>query len=947
MLFRGLLMFAAVALAPLAAWGDDKSADLDWSSWQHLPVFHNGRMMPLNTFAHMAVEKIAGRPDPRLAPPDGAGKAPGLFPGGEPREFTAAELLFSWLVAPERWQEVSFLTAGHEDLRREILELPVKDDQGNHLKYVSPRQVENRFTAIRMRLSNLRMQQQKAESQGEKYKPSTLEAKLQDLYQAYTLFQLLSFRPAAASDAHGRFTDQRNSMVEIWNQLSGDLHGFGQVDSGGNIAELVSSTEDSLQKLIELTRDSQFTREKAEPLVVKLHESASALAAYFGEQSRKLFQEPPDDWDKSQLDRLRTRMHALASKTEDMARHANEAHISLYDSGHALRLVPALNPAALEKSRDTSEDAQPWLSFQGLIYGSDALLAGYPAASIGEVRAAFDGAAAAYLDHDGADRTTRFNDSMEQFASAVRRLGESMESVRRELPIRDRDEALLAATAYPPEGATRAEVHYYEFSPFFWSWFVSLGALACFGLSFGVVRKPMFWLGMVVLMAAQLFTVYGFALRVYITGWAPVTNMFETVMFVALVVAVLGIGFTLAPILAPGLRNAWRLTAIPGTWEAETLSDDQQRLMEPAWWKAVSIGMLLPRLLFAAIVFSLLALTPYGAGEGYTVVSLLPRTDVGSSVPTANDVTVWAVGMALLAASVWYLPRAILAGILGFGMVPYTLAKLGVQKPVEHALARKPFAIAGATVGFFAAILAYYAPVFDENINPLMPVLRDNFWLTLHVLTITASYGAGALAWGLGNLALGYYLLGRYRDPAPASLEGHRPAGHAAHAAFARRPPEAVHSLGSFIYKAMQVAVLLLAAGTILGGLWADVSWGRFWGWDSKEVWALVSLLIYLAVLHGRYAGWFGNFGLAVGSVVGATSILMAWYGVNFVLGSGLHTYGDGAGGLMPVLIVVALNWLFIVPSAVRYLAETAPRDSRQPPAGGAMEALEEETAGV
>ena len=92
-----------------------------------------------------------------------------------------------------------------------------------------------------------------------------------------------------------------------------------------------------------------------------------------------------------------------------------------------------------------------------------------------------------------------------------------------------------------------------------------------------------------------------------------------------------------------------------------------------------------------------------------------------------------------------------------------------------------------------------------------------------------------------------------------------------------------------------------MAAGTILGGLWADVSWGRFWGWDPKEVWALISLLTYLAILHGRYAGWFGDFGLAVGSVLGATAIVFSWYGVNFVLGVGLHSYGFGAGGQLEV----------------------------------------------
>lgn len=939
-------LLLTVVLAPAAALADEKPVELDWSEWQHLPVFHNGRMMPLNTFATMAVETITGRPNPRLAPPESGGEAKELFPGGEPRKFTAAELMFSWLVEPKRWRDVPFLVAGHEDLRSEVLELPAKDEKGNHLKHVSPRQVERRFMALRTRLTDIRMKQQQAEAKGEKYQLSPVEAKVRELYEAYTLFQLLSFDPATSSDSQGRFMAQLNGMVETWNEASGDIHGLSQADTTNGAAELVSTVEDSLQKLIELAKSGEITLQKAEPPAVKLHRSTSALAVQFGEHNRRLFKDPPAEWDESQLRQVRTKVHALATRMEEMARQANEAHIALYDSGHTVRLVPALNPAALEKNRDTVEDAQPWLSFQGLIHGSQDLLDGYPAGHVSEVREAFGETSAAYTDRDAADRAARFNRSMGEFAAAVRSLGESIEPVRRNLPIHQRDEDLLAATAYPPEGATRAEVHYYEFSPFFWSWFVGLGALACFGLSFGVIRKPMFWLGILVLLAAQLFTVYGFALRVYITGWAPVTNMFETVMFVALVVAVLGISFTLAPILAPGLKNAWRLTAIPGTWEAEPLSEDQERLMDPAWWNAVSIAMLLPRAALAYLVFTLLALTPYGAGEGYTVVSLLPRTDIGSSVPTANDITVWAVGMALLIASVWYLPRAILSGITGLALVPYTLAKLGVSSPVEHAVARKPFALAGATVGFFAAILAYYAPVFDENINPLMPVLRDNFWLTLHVLTITASYGAGGLAWGLGNLALGYYLFGRYRDPLPAPVEGHRPAAQPAHVAVSRRPPEATHSLGAFIYKAMQVAVLLLAAGTILGGLWADVSWGRFWGWDSKEVWALVSLLIYLAVLHGRYAGWFGNFGLAVGSVVGATSILMAWYGVNFVLGSGLHTYGDGAGGLVPVAVTVVLNWLFIVPAAMRYLTETMPRVEPQPGAPKA-ESRQRETAAV
>ena len=142
-------------------------------------------------------------------------------------------------------------------------------------------------------------------------------------------------------------------------------------------------------------------------------------------------------------------------------------------------------------------------------------------------------------------------------------------------------------------------------------------------------------------------------------------------------------------------------------------------------------------------------------------------------------------------------------------------------------------------------------------------MLRSNFWLTIHVLTIVASYGAGGLALGLGNIALGYYIFGKYRLPAGGVATG------------AHRPPEQCATLAQYCYRSIQVAVLLLAVGTILGGLWADVSWGRFWGWDPKEVWALISLLIYLAFLHARFAGWLNNFGMVAGTIAGFSMIMM------------------------------------------------------------------------
>ena len=187
---------------------------------------------------------------------------------------------------------------------------------------------------------------------------------------------------------------------------------------------------------------------------------------------------------------------------------------------------------------------------------------------------------------------------------------------------------------------------------------------------------------------------------------------------------------------------------------------------------------------------------------------------------------------------------ALCAAMLSMWLTLLPLAGSGVVGGIEKVHARKPIALAGAVVALAASILAYYAAAFPKDIRPLMPVLRSNVWLAIHVLTITAGYGAAALAWAVGNLALGFTLFGGRRHPACAAL-------------------------ADLIDKILQVAVWLLLVGTVLAALWADVSWGRFWGWDPKEVWVLVSLLVYLLFLHGRSIGWCGSFMLALASVCG------------------------------------------------------------------------------
>lgn len=197
--------------------------------------------------------------------------------------------------------------------------------------------------------------------------------------------------------------------------------------------------------------------------------------------------------------------------------------------------------------------------------------------------------------------------------------------------------------------------------------------------------------------------------------------------------------------------------------------------------------------------------------------------------------------------------------------------------------------LAGTVVATLCNIMADGVPhVLDSSLQPLEPVLRSNLWLTVHVLTITISYSAFFLAWGLGNIGLGFVVRG---DGAASPR---------------------VEDLTIAIYRCIQVGVVLLAAGTILGGVWADYSWGRFWGWDPKETWALIALLGYLALLHARLSGWVKNIGMLVGAVASFNLVLMAWYGVNFILGAGLHSYGFGAGGVEYVSAFVLLNMAFV-----------------------------------
>lgn len=179
----------------------------------------------------------------------------------------------------------------------------------------------------------------------------------------------------------------------------------------------------------------------------------------------------------------------------------------------------------------------------------------------------------------------------------------------------------------------------------------------------------------------------------------------------------------------------------------------------------------------------------------------------------------------------------------------------------------------------------------DPFIRPMAPVLAGTPWLAIHVPIIMVSYSTFAIATFLGHLVLGARLFGRGGD---ATAE----------------------KWSQLLYWYLMVGSILLIAGILTGSIWAASSWGRYWGWDPKEVWSLVAFLAYMAILHARSDGKLSAFGVAAWSIAAFQTILMTYLGVNFVLASGLHSYGFGNSNMVLGMAVVAIAEIAFIAAA-------------------------------
>ena len=208
------------------------------------------------------------------------------------------------------------------------------------------------------------------------------------------------------------------------------------------------------------------------------------------------------------------------------------------------------------------------------------------------------------------------------------------------------------------------------------------------------------------------------------------------------------------------------------------------------------------------------------------------------------------------------------------------------------------FALSATAVLSGMTLLVAHMSFMDPEITNLVPVLKS-YWLTLHVSVITGSYGFLGLGAILGLLNLILLLL---------SNSGNR-----------ERISDTIDDLTVINFKTLTLGLYLLTIGTFLGAVWANESWGRYWGWDPKETWSLITIIVYTIVTHSRMIpGMKDVYTFNLLTLFGFSSVLMTYFGVNYYL-SGLHSYASGDPVPVPVSVYITVLLLIAV-SAGAYL---------------------------
>ncbi|MGA1608908.1 MAG: cytochrome c biogenesis protein, partial [Planctomycetota bacterium] len=222
---------------------------------------------------------------------------------------------------------------------------------------------------------------------------------------------------------------------------------------------------------------------------------------------------------------------------------------------------------------------------------------------------------------------------------------------------------------------------------------------------------------------------------------------------------------------------------------------------------------------------------------------------------------------------------------------------------VAEAINKRRIALSvGAFVGALGMFVAGRFELLEQRdtLVELVAVLRDNFWLATHVTSVTIGYAGGLLAGFIAHI----YLIGK--------LVGWRKDSYSFY-----------RNIGRMTYGVLCFAVVFATVGTILGGIWANDSWGRFWGWDPKENGALMIVLWQLLILHGRLGGFWRDYGIAMLAVLGNIVIAFSWFGVN-LMGVGLHSYGFQAGTKFWLTVFYVTQLVVVAAGALAWYRDRA-----------------------
>jgi len=278
------------------------------------------------------------------------------------------------------------------------------------------------------------------------------------------------------------------------------------------------------------------------------------------------------------------------------------------------------------------------------------------------------------------------------------------------------------------------------------------------------------------------------------------------------------------------------------------------------------------------------------------IFTKLIKPSLNLSIPTKVVVSVLIFGFILHAFNLglrWYIaghaPWS--NGYESMIYIAWTIILAGI------AFARQsPFAV--ATTGILAGLTLFVAHLswMDPQITNIVPVLKS-YWLTIHVSIITASYGFLGLSALLGFITLLLFII---RNPKIRDEKQ-------------RQIDISILEATRINEMSMIIGLSLLTVGNFLGGVWANESWGRYWGWDPKETWALVTILVYTFVIHTRLVPWLrSTYLFTVLSVISFASVLMTYFGVNYYL-SGLHSYAGGDPIPIPTWVYWAVGIIGLV----------------------------------